>query len=136
MRPTDFAKAVGLGAAILVIDVLLAFAVVYAWGIFVAPGHTTAYYEDAAVPIARWSARTIGTALMFAAAWLSARRRPDRNAYAYAVTLVFFYAFFDGASVAFAGFFTLGIALTMLIKLIGALAGAYVSRAAKSWRRA
>ena len=119
---------------ILVIDVLIAFAVMYGWGISFAPGHTQAYYEQAAVPIARWSARTIGTALMLAAAWLSARLRADRNAYAYAATLVFFYAFFDGASVAFAGFFTLGIALTMLIKLIGALAGAYLARASTNGR--
>jgi len=41
---------------------------------------------------------------------------------------VFFYAFFDGAIVLFAGFFTLGIAVTMLLKLIGAAAGAYLAR--------
>ena len=69
MRPIDFAKAAGLGAIILVIDVT------------------------------------------------------------YAALLVFFYAFFDGASVAFAGFFTLGIAVTMLLKLIGALPGAFLARA-------
>jgi hypothetical protein len=41
--------------------------------------------------------------------------------------LVVFYALFDGASVAFQGFFTLGFELTILIKVIGSLAGAFAA---------
>jgi hypothetical protein len=37
-------------------------------------------------------------------------------------------AVLDGASVAFEDFFILSIGLTMLLKLIGALSGAYVSQ--------
>ena len=128
MRPIDFAKAAGLGAAIFVIDVLIAIAVTYAWGMIFEPGHTEAFYEQAAVPMARWSTRIVGTAMMLGTAWFCARRQPKRNAYAFGALLVFFYAFFDGAIVLFAGFFTLGIAVTMLLKLIGALAGAYLAR--------
>ncbi|MGO9930468.1 MAG: hypothetical protein ACLPV8_01445 [Steroidobacteraceae bacterium] len=132
MRPIDVAKAFGVAALVFVLDVLIAIALVYGWAIFIEPGHDQSYYETAALPIARWSTRSAGTALMFGAAWFSARRRPQRNAYVYAALLVFFYAFIDGVSAAFVGFFTLSIALAMLLKLIGALAGAYLARTRRS----
>jgi hypothetical protein len=128
VKPLDYLKAAGLALLVLAIDVLIAFGVVYAWGSFLEPGHTQAFYETAGVPMARWSTRIAGTALMAGAAWLFARRSPQRNAYAFATVVVFFYAFFDGASVLFAGFFTWSMALTMLLKLIAGLAGAYVAR--------
>ena len=71
-----------------VIDVLIAVGVVFAWSIFVAPGHPKAYYQTAGIPIAQWSTRIAGTALIFGAAWLPAKRRPERNAYLFAVALV------------------------------------------------
>jgi hypothetical protein len=122
MRPIDFAKAAGLGAMIFIIDVLIAFGAMYAWGAIFEPGHTEAFYEQAAVPMA----------MMLTAAWFFARRNPPRNAYAFGALLVFFYAFFDGAIVLFAGFFTLGIAISMLLKLIGALAGAFLARRSRA----
>ncbi len=132
MRPLDFAKAAGLGALIFIIDVLIAFGTLYAWGAIFEPGHAEAFYEQAAVPMARWSTRIAGTAMMLSAAWFFARRNPTRNAYAFGALLVFFYAFFDGAIVLFAGFFTLGIAVSMLLKLIGALSGAYLARRSRA----
>jgi hypothetical protein len=126
MKPMEILRAAGLAFLVLLIDVLIAVGVVYAWGKFFAPGHTQVYYETAGIPIARWSTRIAGTALIFGASWLAIRQRPKRNAYLFAVALVFFYAFLDGASVAFADFFTLSIAFTMLLKLGGALAGAYL----------
>jgi hypothetical protein len=128
MRPLDVPKAAGLGAVIFIIDVLIAFGTMYAWGMIFEPGHTEAFYEQAAVPMARWSTRTVGTAMIMGVTWFCARRKPARNAYAFGALIVFFYAFFDGAIVLFAGFFTLGIAVTMLLKLIGAAAGAYLAR--------
>jgi hypothetical protein len=128
MRPLDVAKAAGLGAAIFIIDVLIAFGAMYAWGMIIEPGHSEAFYDQAAVPMARWSTRTVGTAMVFAVAWFCGRRNLKRNAYAFGALIVFFYAFVDGAIVLFAGFFTLGIAVTMLLKLIGAMAGAYLAR--------
>lgn len=123
----DFAKAAGLAAVVLVIDVLVAIAVVFAWGVLVEPGHPRAYYETAGVPIARWSTRVVGTALIFAAAWLFSARNPERNPILFGVALVALYAFFDGASVEFVGFFTASFALTMSLKLLAALAGAFVA---------
>jgi len=132
MRPVDFAKAAGLGAIIFIIDVLIAFAAMYAWGAIFEPGHTEAFYERAAVPMARWSTRTVGTAMMLIAAWYFGRRNPARNTYAFGALLVFFYAFADGAIVLFREFFTLGIAVSMLFKLIGALAGAHLARRSRA----
>ena len=127
MKPADFAKAAGVAVLVLVIDVLIAVGVVFAWSILAAPGHSRAYYQTAGIPIAQWSTRIAGTALIFGAAWLSAKRRPDRNAYRFAVALVVFYAILDGASVGFQGFFTFGFGLTILIKVIASLAGAFVA---------
>jgi hypothetical protein len=126
VRSIDIAKAAGIAAVVLTIDVLVAIAVVFAWGAVFAPGHSGAFYETAGVPIARWSTRIAGTALVFGAAWLFCRRRSEPNAILFAVTLIFFYAVFDGASVAFKGFFSFDVAVTMLLKLAGAVAGALV----------
>ncbi len=135
MKLIDFVKAAALAALVLLIDVLIAIAVVLAWSDFVVPGHTSAYYQTAGIPIALWSTRLVGTALIFGASWLFAKRRPQRNPWLFAVSLTVFYALSDGASVNFVDFFTLSMALTMALKLIGALAGAYVAvRRAKGAR--
>jgi hypothetical protein len=128
VRLIDIAKAAGLAAVVLILDVLIAIGVVWLWSTLVEPGHPSSYYTTAGVPIARWSTRVVGTLLVLATVWLFSRRRPSRNAYLFAVTLVVFYAFLDGASVAFDGFFSAGIALTMLLKLLGGLLGAFLAR--------
>jgi len=124
MKAMEFLRAAGLAFVVLNIDVILAVAVVYLWGTFQHPGQSEAFYQTAAIPLARASTRILGTALIFLAAWLAARRSPQRPAYVFALALVGFYVFLDGASVAFEGFFNLSIALTMTLKLIAALAGA------------
>jgi hypothetical protein len=126
MTATDFARAAGMALLVLVIDVAIAIAVVYAWSIFIEPGHPATFYQTAGIPIARWSTRLAGTALLLGAAWLGAKRRPARNAYLYAVALVLFYAIIDAATVGFQGLFEASFGLTILIKLIGAIAGAFM----------
>lgn len=120
----DYAKAAGVAAAVLIIDVLIAIGVVYVYAVFFNPGHPRAYYATAGVPIARWSTRIAGTALIFGAAWLCGVRNRERNAFAFAVALTAFYALLDSASVEFAGTFTASFALTIGLKLAGSLAGA------------
>jgi hypothetical protein len=134
MNPMEFLRAAGLAFVVLVIDVVLAVAVVYVWGTYQHPGQPESFYATAGIPIARASTRILGTALIFVTAWLAARRRPQRRAYVFAVALVFFYAFLDGASVAFEDFFNLSIALTMALKLIAALAGAALAVRQRSIR--
>jgi hypothetical protein len=124
MKPIDFAKALGVAAVVLVLDVALAVGVVYAWSIFVAPGHPRAFYETAGVPVARLSTRVLGTLLILVACWWAARRNRQRNALEFALTVVIAYALLDGASVAFNGFFSYQFGLTVLIKFAGGIAGA------------
>lgn len=127
MKPLDFLKAAGVAAVVLILDILFAVIVVYAWSIWVAPGHPRAYYESLGVPLARLSTRILGTALILAACWLCARRRPQRNALAFAITVVLAYALLDGASVAFSGFFTVGFGITILLKLLAGMVGAMIA---------
>ncbi len=123
MKPVDSMKAAGIAAAVLILDVLLAVGVVYLWAIFINPGHPRAYYASAGVPIALLSTRILGSALIFAASWWAARGNPERNAVAFGVVLVVYYALMDGVSVGFQGFFTLGTAITLLLKLAAGIAG-------------
>jgi hypothetical protein len=127
MKPLDFAKAAGVALLVLAIDLLIAVGVVFVWGMSFEPGHPQSYYQTAGVPIARSSTRIAGTALIFGAAWLFARRRPQRNGLLFAAALVFFYALLDGASAGFVGFFSLSMALTLLLKLAAALSGAFLA---------
>ena len=127
MKPTDYAKAAGIAILVLIVDVI-AIGVVSFYAAFLNPGHPKDYYAGAAgISIARRSTRIVGTALMFGTAWLCARRSPNRNAYAFAITLTAVYALLDGASVRFAGVFTGGFAFTIGLKLIGSLVGALMA---------
>jgi hypothetical protein len=127
MKPIDYAKAAGIAAVVLIVDVLVAVGVVFAWASFVAPGHPRAYYASAGLPIALLSTRIFGTALIFAACWWATRRDPQRNALWFAVILVVCYAVLDGASIAFQGFFVGGTVITMLLKLAAGIAGAQIA---------
>ncbi|HTC44240.1 MAG TPA: hypothetical protein VK696_04245 [Steroidobacteraceae bacterium] len=128
MQAVDFAKAAGIAAAVLILDILLAIGVVFAWSILVAPGHDRAFYATAGIPIALLSTRIMGTALIFAACGWSARRNPQRNALLFALIVVIFYALLDAASIAFRDFFTLGFAITIALKLLAGIAGALVGK--------
>ena len=126
MKPMEYLRAAGLAFVVLIIDVVLTVGVVYVWGTYAHPNQPQSFYETAGVPIARLSTRILGSGLIFLAAWAAARR-PQRPAYPFALALVFFYALLDGASVGFEDFFNLGMALTIGLKLIAALAGAALS---------
>jgi hypothetical protein len=128
MKAVDYAKAAGLAALVLIVDVLLAYGVVFAWALWINPGHPRAYYASAGIPFALWSTRILGTALIFAVCWWSGRRNPQRNAVLFAVVLVVCYALLDGASVAFEGFFAVATAVTMLLKFAAGIAGALASK--------
>jgi hypothetical protein len=127
MKPIDYAKALGIAALALLVDVLVAIGVVYFWAAVLNAGHPREYYATAGISDARFSTRIVGTALLFGAAWLCGFRSPNRNAYGFAVALTVFYALLDAASVMFAGVLNASFALTMGLKLIGALLGAWVA---------
>jgi zinc transporter ZupT len=132
----EFVRAAGLAFVVLILDVLLAVGVVYVWGKSQQPGHPEIFYQTAAISLARWSTRIAGTAMIFIAAWAAARKRMPPQAYYFALAVVCFYAFLDGASIAFADFFNLGIALTMGLKLAAALGGAALGVRQRTVRQA
>lgn len=65
--------------AVMVLNVAISFAVVWAWSVFVDPGHTQAYYEAFALKAAPISSVVAGIPLMFGAGWLIARKRDRRG---------------------------------------------------------
>lgn len=127
MKPIDLAKAVGIAVAILVVNVLIAILVVLVYSLFIEPGHPREFYDAAALRIAPWCSHIAGTALFFGAGYLFAKRRPQRNGLLFAAAFTAFYALIDAATVGFAGVFEVEFSLSMLAKLLAALAGAFLA---------
>ena len=131
MKPSDYAKAFGVAIAILALNVLIAILVVLVYSIAIDPGHSHEYYNAAALRIAPWCSHIFGTALFFAAGFLFARRRPERNAFLFAAAFTILYAIVDSATVGFAGFLSTEFGLSMLAKLLAGQAGALVANQTK-----
>jgi hypothetical protein len=127
MKPIDFAKAAGVAVAILVVNVFIAILVVLGYRFFIDPGHPSEYYLAAALKTAPWCSHIAGTALFFGAGFLFAKRRPERNGFLFAATFTLLYAIIDAATVGFRGIFNVEFALSMLAKLVAALAGAFLA---------
>ena len=96
MKPIDYAKAVGVGVAALALNLQLTTAVITVYSLLVEPGHPQAYYTAMAPKIGAWSGPLGGVVLMFAAGWLFARRRPERNGLAFAGVAFLTYLVLDG----------------------------------------
>jgi hypothetical protein len=127
MQPIDFAKAAGVATVVLALNVLIAVLVVTGYSILIAPGHPREFYDAAALRIAPWCSHIAGTALFFGAGYLFARRRPERNDFLFASAFTVLYAIIDGATVGFVGVFAVEFALSMLAKLLAALAGVFLA---------
>jgi hypothetical protein len=127
MKPIDFAKATGVAVLVLALNLLIATLVILAYSIFIEPGHPQEFYNEAALKIAPWCSHTVGTALFFVAGYWFARGRTRRDALVFAVAFTVLYAIIDSAIVAFATFVQLEFWLSMLAKLVAALAGAFLA---------
>jgi len=92
MMPIDFAKAVGVAVAILVLNILIAILVVIFYRFAVEPGHSSEFYDAAALRIALWCSHIAGTAIFFGAGYLCTRRKPQRNGCAFAAACTAAYA--------------------------------------------
>lgn len=122
----------GVAVGLLAISLLFAVVVVKVYALLIEPGHPQAFYDEAAQRIAPWCSHIAGTALFFAAGWLFAARRPDRNGLRFAVAFSAFYAVIDAAMVGFVGVLQVEFALSMLAKLAAATAGACVARRSRN----
>jgi hypothetical protein len=127
MSPIDYLKATGVAILVLVLNVLIAVLVVFAYSVFIDPGHPREYYNEAALRIAPWCSHIAGTALFFVAGYFFARRRPERNGFLFAVNFSVLYAVIDGATIGFVGVFSIVFGLSMLAKLLAALAGGFLA---------
>ncbi len=131
MRPIDFLTALGVGVGVLALTLALSYPMVAFYATFIETGHPQQFYVDAAQWIAPWSSHVFGPILFFAFNWWLARRSPQRNALAFAVSSILLYVVVDWGMVVAAGYslgvmLTARIALSLGAKLLGALAGAYL----------
>lgn len=135
MKPIDYLKAAGLGLAVMALTIAASFPMVFVYATFIEPGHPQAFYNESAKWIAPWSSHILGPILFFAFNYSLARRRPERNASAFAVATIGLYILIDfGMSLVFVpaiAFFRPAVALSLVAKLSGALAGAWLGKRAR-----
>jgi hypothetical protein len=129
----EAAKAVGIAAGVLILNLAATTAAVFVYALAIAPGHPAAFYQAAALGIGAWSGPIGGAVLFFlAAAWVGGRRR-ERNALAFMLKAWLAYVVLDIASGAAmgagGGMLSWQMALSMALALLGALGGAVLARA-------
>ena len=127
MTLIDFAKAVGVAIAILILNIFVAILVVLLYRFAVEPGHPSEFYDQAALRIAPWCSHIAGTGIFFGAGYLCARRKPQRNGFAFAAACAAAYAIIDAAMVGFVGAFEVKFVLSILAKLLAGLSGAFLA---------
>lgn len=127
MRPIDYAKALGAAVVALALNLLVTTVVIVVWSAVVEPGHSQAYYNALAPKIGAWSGPPGGALLLFLAAYVLGRRRPERNAWKFAGFIWLFYALSDVAIalpiVPLAQLLTFQLTLSLLLALAGAALG-------------
>ncbi|WP_068878099.1 MULTISPECIES: hypothetical protein [unclassified Phenylobacterium] len=132
MKPADFGKAVLAALAVLALNLLATTAIIFAWAMLVEPRRDQAYYNQLAPQIGAVSGPVGGVLLMFVAAWVLGRRRPARDAVAFAATMWVAYAALDLLSglpmVPLAELLTVRFALSLLAAGVAALLGGVLAR--------
>lgn len=128
MKGMDIAKAFGLAILILILDLAVAYAFVSSWAAWIEPGHSRDFVVAAAPRLSTISTRIAGPLLFALLVWLFSRNKPNRNPFLFATTVFVLYVLLDGASVAFQGFFSGVVFISLTLKLIGAMLGAALSR--------
>lgn len=129
LKPVDYAKALAVAVAVLVVTLAASFPMVAFYAYFIEPGHPQAFYTDAAQWIAPWSSHVLGPLLFFGFNFWLARRNPARNAVAFAVAAIVAYVIVDVGLVFLGGYdiravLTPVFGLSLAAKLAGALLGA------------
>ncbi len=131
MKPIDYLKALGVGIAVLVLNLLLTTLAITIYSFLIEPGHPQDYYVAMAPVIGAWTGPVGGMALMFLAGWWCARRRPQRNGILFIAVAWGFYLTLDaGLGVAAGGaaaILTLNFAMSLGGALLAGLTGATVA---------
>jgi hypothetical protein len=87
MKPIDYLKAAGLGVAVLSANLLLLTLLVTVYSQTMVRDRAPEFYNQLAMDMGQWSGPIGGAVLMFLATYLLGRRRPERNALAFAVAV-------------------------------------------------
>jgi hypothetical protein len=136
MKPIDFAKAFGLGAAALALNLLTLVVLVFVYAQLIEPGRPPAFYNEMAPRIGSWSAPIAGPLIIFLLVWLFSRKNRRRNAYLFAAMVFASYLVLDGGmgvAMAPAGtFLGLPFVLGMVGSALAAFAGAFVGASGRS----
>jgi hypothetical protein len=138
MKPVDFVKALGVAILIMVLDLVCAFCIVSIWAMLTGQQGLTPT-DPKVIEISSLSTRICGPLLFALFVWIFQRKRLDRSAYGFALAIFGFYFLVDwgvGALAAKADPKAPSVAETMLqpavlatmaLKLLGALAGAWLA---------
>jgi hypothetical protein len=134
MTPRDFVKAAGVAVVLLILNVMVAVAVVLVYSYAIEPGHPREFYDQAALWIAPWGCYFVGTALFLIAGFVFARRQPARNGFLFALAFTAFYTLIDAATVGFVGMASAAFFLSLLLKIVASLTGAFLGARMNSLR--
>lgn len=132
MKPVDFVWALCVAIVIILLDFACAFGFVFTWVQINHPAQSLGMMDPLTIELSTLSTRIFGPLLFALFVWLFARRRSDRPAYAYALSVFGFYCLLDWSIVAFQGILEPAAIGTMLLKLCGALFGAWLARRSHS----
>ncbi|HLL31747.1 MAG TPA: hypothetical protein VK403_12195 [Allosphingosinicella sp.] len=127
MRGRDFIVIPAAALAVMVLNVAIAFGIVWLYSTFLDPGQPASHYEAFATRAAPVSSVIAGIPLMIAAGFLLAKGRPGRSGLAAAAAAALFYIIVDTAillSVEAGRDVWMWAALSHATKLLSALAGA------------
>lgn len=118
--------------AILLTNFMLVFAAVYFYASFIRPGEPQEFYEASAPGIASWTVPIGGGLLFFLVTFFRTRRNSIRNAFALAIATWVIYVILDIALGLLLSsgmsFMNLQLMFSLGIALLGALAGAQLSK--------
>lgn len=128
MKPVDFVKALGVAILIMLLDFACAFGFVFSWVQINQPAQPLGMMDPLTIELSTLSTRIFGPLLFALFVWLFARKRTDRSAFAFALSVFGFYCLLDWSLVAFQGILEPAAMGTMLLKLCGALIGAWLAR--------
>ncbi len=128
MKPVDFVKALGVAILVMALDLVCAFLWVSAWVILNSPPQPLSPTDPLVIELSSLSTRICGPILFALFVWLFSRRRPDRSAWAFGLAVFGFYFLIDWGMVGFRGVWEPVALMAMVLKLLGALVGAWLAR--------